>query len=367
MEFTVKTSVLKNVAKKLAALPDNELKARISRQGDDIVIATHPCKVDGYLIATISAYDIEGEIKGDDACVFSVARFKTAVLLTREEFTFVNVRTSSIVVQNGSTNVAIKGFEQEFFEGKPIERKYAFRTPAAMFAKIMSRAGLVAAQNGAYALQSVCICVEEGRHLAVATDGRRLTAMPLDATVWANEPLESEPKIPVYAAQTLQKLLCDVIEDVVVEVNDNRFGFSWDGFYFGGMLAEGRYPNWRSIIPRDSDCKWVHFNRADFEEAVDAALKLRDDDKKWLDIKINEVATFSIETETTFWKTVQELVYNDGAEGEITLDARFASWIQGCPAYADKVELGFQDNEKPAKFRIGDALYVVMPITKTNN
>ncbi|HKJ71039.1 MAG TPA: DNA polymerase III subunit beta [Gammaproteobacteria bacterium] len=81
---------------------------------------------------------------------------------------------------------------------------------------------------------------------AVATDGHRLALMDREA---AEAPEEIRVILPRKGVQELERMLDDTEEPVSVAFTDNHVRFGLPGLTFTSKLIEGRFPDYRRVIP----------------------------------------------------------------------------------------------------------------------
>lgn len=100
---------------------------------------------------------------------------------------------------------------------------------------------------------------------AVSTDGHRLAVGQL--TIDNNLP-EHKLILPRKGVLELLKLLSDIEDDnVLISVNQNHFYLQTHTYDFSSKLIEGRFPNYRRVIPEDND-KAVVLDRDEFKRCL---------------------------------------------------------------------------------------------------
>jgi DNA polymerase-3 subunit beta len=94
---------------------------------------------------------------------------------------------------------------------------------------------------------------------AVATDGHRLALMDQEA---AEAPEETRVILPRKGVQELERLLTDTDDPVSVAFTPNHVRFELPGVTFTSKLIEGRFPDYRRVIPEANGFQVVAERRA---------------------------------------------------------------------------------------------------------
>lgn len=214
-----------------------------------------------------------------------------------------------------------------------------------------------------YVLNGIFASFREGKLTLVATDGRRLAMVDSDLEFPASH--ETDVIIPTKAVNELQRLLGDSGE-VVVKLSDSQISFSVGDSLLCSKLIEGNYPNYRQVIPGDSNER-VIFSREGLLETVRRVSLLSSD-------KSNSV-------KLVFGENRVEVTANspDVGEAQETIDVVYqgpAMQIAFNPEFlmaplrnleSEQVYLDLIDEMSPGVLRIeGTFLYVLMPMRVTH-
>lgn len=214
-----------------------------------------------------------------------------------------------------------------------------------------------------YVLNGIFASFKEGKLTLVATDGRRLAMADSDLEFPASH--ETDVIIPTKAVQELQRLLGDSGE-VVVKLSESQISFAVGDSLLCSKLIEGNYPNYRQVIPGDSNERVV-FPRESLLETVRRVSLLSSD-------KSNSV-------KLVFGENKVEVTANspDVGEAQETVDVPYqgpAMQIAFNPEFlmaplrnlgTETVYLDLIDEMSPGVLRIeGTFLYVLMPMRVTH-
>ena len=100
-----------------------------------------------------------------------------------------------------------------------------------------------------YVLNGILFAFKENKLTLVATDGRRLALVDLEAEFPRSN--EVDVVVPAKCIAELQRLLGDE-GDVKLSVGENQIAFEAGGRLLVSKLIEGNYPNYRQVIPQES-------------------------------------------------------------------------------------------------------------------
>jgi DNA polymerase-3 subunit beta len=239
-----------------------------------------------------------------------------------------------------------------------------FRIPHAVLRDgLRKTAYAISTDETRYVLNGIFASFRDGKLTLVATDGRRLAMVDSDLEFPASH--EMDVIIPTKAVNELQRLLGDSGE-VVVKLSESQISFSVGDSLLCSKLIEGNYPNYRQVIPGDSNER-VIFSREGLLETVRRVSLLSSD-------KSNSV-------KLVFGENRVEVTANspDVGEAQETIDVVYqgpAMQIAFNPEFlmaplrnleSEQVYLDLIDEMSPGVLRIeGTFLYVLMPMRVTH-
>ncbi len=100
-----------------------------------------------------------------------------------------------------------------------------------------------------YVLNGILFSFKENKLTLVATDGRRLALVDIEAEFPRSN--EVDVVVPAKCITELQRLLGDEGE-VKLAIGENHVSFEAGGKLLVSKLIEGNYPNYRQVIPQES-------------------------------------------------------------------------------------------------------------------
>ena len=224
-----------------------------------------------------------------------------------------------------------------------------------------------------YMLKGVFFQMEKGNLSLVATDGRRLAVSQKQIS---NEEVQGEFILPSLTVSEIEKLP-KTGEAISLSFTDRQVSFdlpveeeksSESGFvgsiYFVSKVVEGKYPNYKQVIPKD-DFKEAKVERELMQECVTRA-SLVSDERITLRIKANEM---EISGQSLLGDACESLpISYEGEESTVSFNPKFLM----DPLRAiqvDQISFEFRDDMSPGVFKVSPedlklpkTLCVVMPI-----
>ena len=225
-----------------------------------------------------------------------------------------------------------------------------------------------------YMLKGVFFQFSKDKLSLVATDGRRLAVTTRDMKV--GDEYEGEFILPSLTVSEMEKLpdigtkinisFTDrqVAFELKVENEDETLGGFKETVYLVSKVVEGKYPNYKQVIPKD-DFNHALIERELMQECVHRAA-LVSDEKVTLRIKPGEM---EITGQSVVGDACESMPINyDGEEAAVSFNPRFL--LDPLKSITkDKLSLEFRDDMSPGVFKVSEAeenklsfLCVVMPI-----
>ena len=214
-----------------------------------------------------------------------------------------------------------------------------------------------------YVLNGIYTSFRDGKMTLVATDGRRLAMVDADLEFPPSH--ETDVIIPTKAVQELQRLLGETGE-VLVKLSDSQISFTVGDSLLCSKLIEGNYPNYRQVIPGDSNERVVISREALLETVRRVSLL---SSEKSNSVKLvfseNRIEVTANSPDVGEAQEAMDVIYQ-GPPMQIAFNPEF---IQAPLRNldSDDVYLDLIDEMSPGVLRIeGNFLYVLMPMRVTN-
>jgi DNA polymerase-3 subunit beta len=219
-----------------------------------------------------------------------------------------------------------------------------------------------ARETSRYAINGVLWELQEGRLSLTATDGRRLS----HAEGKPKSPGDREIRaiVPIKAMNLFMRIVTDADEQVGVTVteNQNQIVFRSSRATVSSALVEGQFPNYRDVIPSDSDKK-AELNTGEFLSAIRRAALLTNDESRSIRLSFaGDGLTLTGRAPEQGEATVRMLASYQGEPVEIGFNPVFLVDVLKV-VEAEVVTLDLKAANRPGIVRSGaNMLYVVMPL-----
>lgn len=199
----------------------------------------------------------------------------------------------------------------------------------------------------------------------VATDTKRLALCEGPADVHGgSDPKGQSHLIPLKTITLLERNLTDDGEMVRVALKPNEALFQTERALIHTRLVEGRFPPYRSIIPKKLDIR-LQVPVADFLARVRQAAIMTDEESKRVDFHFEkgQVTLTARGPETGTGEVTLALPEYAGPVVDIAFDPAYLVEMLRAIEGEPTATLEMTDGQKPALFRVGDQyLYLVMPL-----
>ena len=205
----------------------------------------------------------------------------------------------------------------------------------------------------------------EGDHAAlVATDGRRLALCKGAAQAHGGHTTKGQmPVVPTKAMTLVERNLTEPDELVRVSIRANEALFKTERSMVYTRLVEGRYPNYKQVIPQKHAIK-VPLTVGPFHAAVRQAAIMTDDESKRVVFSFAKKKLTLQARGTEAGRSKVELPIDyDGKAAEISFDPKFLGDMLRVLEPDTALTLEMTDTATPAVFKAEpNYLYVVVPL-----
>lgn len=220
----------------------------------------------------------------------------------------------------------------------------------------------MAHQDVRYYLNGLSLETEDNVIRAVATDGHRLALCKLDFTA-GSLPTE-QVIIPRKGVVEILRLIESNDQAVKVQIGSNHIRVFSTDFIFTSKLVDGRFPDYRRVLPKESD-KFVIADKRDLKEALNRAAILSNEKFKGvrLNLKNGELQITANNPEQEEAVEIVDVDY-EGVDLEIGFNVAYMiDVLNNLDSVSVKISL-FDSNSSALMEDADDdsALYVVMPM-----
>jgi len=219
------------------------------------------------------------------------------------------------------------------------------------------------AQNDVrYYLNGILFEVEDHMLRVVATDGHRLAMSETEADIPQSDDMSII--LPRKSVMELARLLTDPDDNATVNIGDNYICVDTGDFNFTSRLVDGKFPEYRRVIPSDSGID-VIADRRILKEAFIRMSILSNGKYKGVSVSFNENEMKLVANNPE--QEVAEEVVPVNYQGEAMEMGFNISYLQDVISVisTDTVKITLTDKNKGVLFKGSDTvsdLYVVMPM-----
>ncbi len=325
------------------------------------------------LTATDGSLGAQGELQVEDG--FVVESAGEAILPTKLlNKIFAETKDEEFTLELNGTNLNVRGANfryqlatwsaDDFPSVAKFDAQAYHKVSTRSFCDMINRTSFATdAENTHYALGGVLFNFEADSMIAVATDGRRL-AYQKCAAESVNEHLSENKTILPPRTLRLLASAASGVDEVLIAVKEGQALVRLGNVVVSTILMEGRFPNWRSIMPDKSGKLHVDFIAGQLFSAVRQAEIVATEKKPgiWFNFEQGKVCVEAVGEEVGQSNIEIPIVF-EGEKTSLRLDSRFLTEFLHIISQEDTLAFYFQP-DKPALFETTDDYsYVVMPLT----
>ena len=274
-------------------------------------------------------------------------------------------------ITSGGSNFKIMGISTEEFPSLPtFENRHVFELSQKKIVNMLKSVSYgQSSDENRYILNGVYFNFADEKLTLVATDGRRLALTALDTEI--SEDNTGSLILPAKTVAELQRLM-DKGERVKIAFNDRQAAFEIsiddasdaglvDHLYLVSKIVEGNYPNYRQVIPKETEHR-VKIERELMLECVHRAAIVTNDKSNSVKLKVSknllEISGSSSEGES---HESMAIAY-DGPEVQVAFNPQFL--MEPLKALTkDEVFFEFKDELSPGLFKtLDNFICVIMPL-----
>mgnify|MGYP002345132598 FL=1 len=317
---------------------------------------------------------LRGKIEKEGSFTVDARLFSDYVGLLNNEKVSAAVVDNELIIECGESKTKIRGLSAEEFPFIPVvDRSIQYTIPVEDLKKAVGQVIFAAAQDDSRAeLSGVLFILRSKEMILAATDSYRLAEkqVPIIAA-------DDEERRCIVPARTLQEVVrvlgADTGEEVAPKevlfyLAENQCLFSIGNTEIVSRLIDGRYPDYRQIIPERYQCR-LSVSRQDLSRAVKAAAifsKAGVNDIT-LEISISKKTLSVMAASGQSGEHMSALAATaSGEDTSITLNSRYLLDVLAVMTNEAAV-LEIIDENAPCIVRDGersDYLYIIMPIRK---
>ncbi len=275
-------------------------------------------------------------------------------------------------ITSGGSNFKIMGISTEEFPPLPtFENRHVFELSQTEIVSMLKSVSYGQSNDeNRYILNGVYFNFADEKLTLVATDGRRLALTALDTEI--SEDNVGSLILPAKTVAELERLMGKG-DKVKIAFNDRQAAFEIsiddssdtglvDHLYLVSKIVEGNYPNYRQVIPKETEHR-VKIERELMLECVHRAALVTSDKSNSVKLKVSKNLLEISGSSTEYGESHESMaIAYDGPEVQVAFNPQFL--IEPLKALTkDEVFFEFKDELSPGLFKtLDNFICVVMPL-----
>ena len=275
-------------------------------------------------------------------------------------------------ITSGGSNFKIMGISTEEFPPLPsFENRHVFELSQTEIVSMLKSVSYgQSSDENRYILNGVYFNFADEKLTLVATDGRRLALTALDTEI--SEDNAGNLILPAKTVAELERLMGKG-DKVKIAFNDRQAAFEIsiddssdtglvDHLYLVSKIVEGNYPNYRQVIPKETEHR-VKIERELMLECVHRAALVTSDKSNSVKLKVSKNLLEISGSSAEYGESHESMaIAYDGPEVQVAFNPQFL--IEPLKALTkDEVFFEFKDELSPGLFKtLDNFICVVMPL-----
>lgn len=221
--------------------------------------------------------------------------------------------------------------------------------------------------NSRFALGGVLLEMVGNSITAVGTDGRRLACVEGEGeSVGGHETSGNSTIVPTRAIQLMERAVDESEDTIDVAARSSDLLVRTESAVIYSRLVEGRYPNWRQVIPKRDEAVQVDMTVGPLFAALRQAAIVTDQESRGIDFTFGD-GTLKLEASTKDigQSQIDLPVAYDGEPVTLTMDHRYLADFCKVLDREQAFIFEFESASAPALLSTDDGYsYVIMPMSR---
>ena len=333
---------------------------------------------EGYISLTTTNLDlgircrIKADVEIPGGITLPVRKLATIVRELPQNDVFVEAGDNNQAkITSGGSLFKIMGINTEEFPPLPsFENRHVFELSQDEIVSMLKSVSYgQSTDENRYILNGVYFNFADEKLTLVATDGRRLALTALDTEI--SEDKTGSLILPAKTVAELERLLGKG-EKVKIAFNDRQVAFEItideeasglvDQLYLVSKIVEGNYPNYRQVIPKETEHR-VKIERELMLECVNRAALVTSDKSHSVKLKLSKNLLEISGSSSEYGESHESMaIAYDGPEVQVAFNPQFL--MEPLKALSkDEVFFEFKDELSPGLFKtLDNFICVIMPL-----
>lgn len=312
--------------------------------------------------------DVEGaDVEQPGSVLLPVGRFGLILRENSDEFLTIETEGTETLVRSSFSKFNLPSANpDEYPSVAQFEEDKYHEVPARLFCAMVKRTTFATDPDSTrYALGGVLFEMDGEQVLAVGTDGRRLARMQGTAVAVGNHKTEGANTIvPPRSLSLMERSIVEKDEVVHVAARRNDVMLRTGRCTVYSRLVEGRYPNWRQVIPTRQDSEKLDLVAGPFLNAIRQAAIVADTETHGLNFDFTPGnLVLSAKTANLGTSRIEHPISYSGRSIAMKLDFRYVQEFLRTLEPDTAVTVDMASSTESTLFTTEDGYaYVVMPM-----
>lgn len=325
---------------------------------------------------TLMATDMEAGIRIEVEAVDVQMPGKALLHVNRVGQILKESSDDKLVIESDDKGIVIRGQHSEFNlpsvnpdeypTVKGFEETAYHEIPARLFKEMVRRTTFATDPDSTrFALGGVLLELNGDDVIAVGTDGRRMARMIGKGTsVGGHQTQGSTTIVPTRSLALMERSIGEKDEVVQISSRGNDIQLRSNRCTIYSRLVEGRYPNWRQVLPNRDNSVRINMTVGPFHNVIRQAAIVADQESRGLELEFGGgTLLLSAKTADLGQSRVEMPIEYDGEPIKMKLDHRFISDFLRVLEPESKFVMDIQSSTASALMSTDDGYaYVVMPM-----
>ncbi len=314
--------------------------------------------------------DVEGvDVQSPGRALLNVQRVGNILRESSDDQLYMETSDTSLLIRGLQSEFNLpSGNPDEFPTVVPFEESSYVELPARLFREMVKRTVFATdTESNRYALGGVLFEISGDEIIAVGTDGRRLARM--QGTCRSVEGHRTNSPTTIVPTKTLilmERSISDKDELVHLAARQNDVLIRTSRCTIYTRLVEGRYPNWRQVIPNREGAVNIQLSVGPFFSALRQASIVADPESRGVDFHFGQgTLVIASKTADVGQSRVELPIQYMGDVIKLTMDHRYVSDFFKVLEPEANIVVEINSGSEPALFTTDDGYaYVVMPMAR---
>jgi DNA polymerase-3 subunit beta len=315
---------------------------------------------------------IKADVSEPGGITLPVRKLATIIRELPQSDVYVEMGDNQAKITSGGSLFKIMGISTEEFPALPtFENRHVFELSQSKIVSMLKSVSYGQSNDeNRYILNGVYFNFADEKLTLVATDGRRLALTALDTEI--SEDNAGNLILPAKTVAELERLMGKG-ENVKIAFNDRQAAFEIsiddsgdtgliDHLYLVSKIVEGNYPNYRQVIPKETEHR-VKIERELMLECVHRAALVTSDKSNSVKLKVSKNLLEIYGSSSEYGESHESMaIAYDGPEVQVAFNPQFL--IEPLKALTkDEVFFEFKDELSPGLFKtLDNFICVIMPL-----